>query len=119
MYLMRSITDQTGREFPMAGVFDFSCAAQDRHQALGYREVEFTTSTFLEAASGKARGHEFHYSRQLGADPAAVEVYRALDRAGQARSDGYLKYNCLGSYTHLHFGSNPDLAPRFVEACRT
>lgn len=118
MYLMRSITDRTGQEFPMAGVFDFSCVMQDRHQALGYREVEFTTPTFLEAANGKARGHEFHYSRQEGADPAAVEVYRALDRAGQARGGGYLKHNCLASYTHLHFGSNPELAVRFVEACR-
>lgn len=118
MYLMRSITDREGREFPMAGVFDFSCAMRERYQALGYREAEFVAPVFFGAAGTRARGHEFHYSHQEGSDPAAVEAYCSLDRGGQPRGGGYLKHNCLASYMHLHFGSNPDLAERFVEACR-
>ena len=33
-------------------------------------------------------------------------------------SEGYRYKNCLGSYVHLHFGSNPEFARGFVAACR-
>jgi len=103
----------------MAGVFDFSCAMQGRHQALGYREVELAAGTNLGGPGERVRGHEFHYSQLQGADPSAREVYRVFDRYG--RNDacgGYLKANCLASYVHLHFGSNPailDAALRDVD----
>lgn len=118
MYLMGSLRSRAGQEFPMAGVFSFSSAMENRHQALGYREIELLAPTPLGTAGGTARGHEFHYSRQHGADTDARPVYRVFDRNGQAHSSGgYMKANCLGSYVHLHFGSNPGMATRFVEAC--
>ena len=102
----------------MAGVFDFSCAMQGRHQALGYREVELASGTVLGGAGQRARGHEFHYSQLRGEDPAATEAYRVFDRSGRTDgAGGFLKGNCLGSYVHLHFGSNPAMAERFVGAC--
>ncbi|KAF5044342.1 Cobyrinate a,c-diamide synthase [anaerobic digester metagenome] len=118
MYLMKSLRTRDGREHAMAGVFDFSCAMQGRHQALGYREVELASATALGGAGERVRGHEFHYSQLRGEDPSAAEAYRVFDRCG--RSDGaggFLKGNCLGSYVHLHFGSNPAMAERFVGAC--
>jgi cobyrinic acid a,c-diamide synthase len=118
MYLMRSLTDRQGREHAMAGVFDFASTMQPRHQALGYREVETTADCPLSKGGARARGHEFHYSRLEGTDSGAREIYRLLDRCGQTLpGGGYLKGNCLGSYVHLHFGSNPDLARHFVGAC--
>jgi cobyrinic acid a,c-diamide synthase len=118
MYLMRSLKTRDGREHPMAGVFDFSCAMQGRHQALGYREVELATGTNLGSPGERVRGHEFHYSQLQGEDPSAREAYRVFDRCGRTDAcGGYLKANCLASYVHLHFGSNPAMAARFVEAC--
>jgi cobyrinic acid a,c-diamide synthase len=118
MYLMRSLLTRDGREHAMAGVFDFSCAMQGRHQALGYREVELASGTVLGGAGQRARGHEFHYSQLRGEDPAATEAYRVFDRSGRTDgAGGFLKGNCLGSYVHLHFGSNPAMAERFVGAC--
>lgn len=117
MYLMKSLRTRDGQEHPMAGVFDFSCAMQGRHQALGYREISLNASAPLGPAGEKARGHEFHYSHLSGSDPAAAQVYEACDRSGKANAGGYLKANCLASYVHLHFGSNPHMAERFVGAC--
>lgn len=118
MYLMKSLRTRDGREHAMAGVFDFSCAMQGRHQALGYREVELASDTVLGGVGQRARGHEFHYSQLRGEDPAAAEAYRVFDRSGRTDgAGGFLKGNCLGSYVHLHFGSNPAMAERFVGAC--
>jgi len=117
MYLMKSLRTRDGREHPMAGVFDFSCAMQGRHQALGYREISLTSPCPLGASGEKARGHEFHYSQMAGSDPSAAHVYEAHDRSGKTSVGGYLKANCLASYVHLHFGSNPAMAERFVGAC--
>ena len=118
MYLMQSLRTRAGQDHAMAGVFDFSCAMEGRHQALGYREVELSAATPLGSAGGQARGHEFHYSSQHGADQAAAQVYQVSDRNGKTNAGGgYLKGNCLGSYVHLHFGSNPLMAAHFVGAC--
>jgi len=117
MYLMKNLRTRDGREHPMAGVFDFSCHMENRHQALGYREISLTAPSPLGASGEKARGHEFHYSQMAGSDPAAVQVYEAYDRNGQTSAGGYLKANCLGSYVHLHFGSNPHMAGHFAGAC--
>lgn len=117
MYLMKSLRTRDGREHPMAGVFDFSCAMHNRHQALGYREISLTASSPLGPGGEKARGHEFHYSQMAGDDPSAAQVYETHDRSGKTGVGGYLKANCLASYVHLHFGSNPLMAERFVGAC--
>jgi cobyrinic acid a,c-diamide synthase len=118
MYLMQSLRTRDGREHPMAGVFDFSCSMEKRHQALGYREVELAASMHLGGSGERVRGHEFHYSSLHGTDPSAREAYRVFDRCGRNdASGGFLKAGCLGSYVHLHFGSNPAMATRFVEAC--
>jgi cobyrinic acid a,c-diamide synthase len=117
MYLMKNLRTRDGREHPMAGVFDFSCRMEGRHQALGYREISLTAPSPLGTPGEKARGHEFHYSQMSGSDPAATPVYEAYDRTGKASAAGYLKKNCLGSYVHLHFGSSPLMPERFVGAC--
>jgi cobyrinic acid a,c-diamide synthase len=49
MYLMKSLRTRDGKEHPMAGVFDFSCVMEGRHQALGYREISLTAPSALGA----------------------------------------------------------------------
>ncbi|NMC50722.1 MAG: cobyrinate a,c-diamide synthase [Desulfovibrio sp.] len=117
MYLMNSITDTSGQSFPMAGVFPFAAAMGKRFAALGYREARTTAPTFLGPAGTVIRGHEFHYSSRVG-DPAGVEPAYALSgRAGPLPGpEGFRIGNVLGSYVHLHFASNPDVARSFVSA---
>ncbi len=108
----------------MAGVVDFvglfPAAARllPRRKALGYRQVTLTADCPLGLAGTVLRGHEFHYSEM--AVPAAVpRVYRLSRRGGEELgSEGYLLHNVLGSYVHLHFGSQPRVATCFVDFCR-
>jgi cobyrinic acid a,c-diamide synthase len=117
MYLMRSL--RTGGDtFPMAGVFDMDCAMEERFQALGYRQATFAAPCPLGPAGTVVRGHEFHYSRAMGLDPEARPMYGLDGRAGPLdQPEGFLKGNTLGSYVHLHFGSNPDAARSFADLC--
>ncbi len=120
MYLCRALVDQSGQSFNMAGVFPLVSRMQERFAALGYREVQMTGATPLGPPGTRARGHEFRYSRLEEQEQIAggTQVYGATDKSGAERScPGWLKNNCLGSYVHLHFRSNPDIGRYFFLAC--
>jgi len=100
------------------GIFPAQARMLPKRKALGYRQVEICADTPIGAAGSVARGHEFHYSE---IDPLPEEIARVyrVTRQGRALSaEGYSYRNCLASYIHLHFGSNPAIAPAFVSACR-
>jgi cobyrinic acid a,c-diamide synthase len=119
MYLTTTLTDCAKREYPMVGTFPLKTRMLPRLQALGYREVVTTEGLFVGPGE-KIRGHEFHYSEiQISAGAKAIEAsYFINDRGGKKKTEGYRYKNCLGSYVHLHFGSNPEFARSFVAACR-
>jgi cobyrinic acid a,c-diamide synthase len=49
----------------------------------------------------------------------APDVYQVTSRDGQGISlKGYQVFNTLGSYLHVHFGSNEACAKEFVKACK-
>ncbi len=102
----------------LVGIFPGRARMLARRKALGYREVTLLAATPLGPAGTVARGHEFHYS-ELPVPAAIPHVYRLTDRSGTACGrEGYLFGNVLGSYVHLHFASNPQLAVNFVTFCR-
>jgi len=121
MYLMNDIITGRGR-YAMAGAFPLRAEMdEERFRALGYRVVTTRDETPLGPAGAVIRGHEFHYSYiQGGPDPVPVRaVYDVAGRKGSIDApEGFLQGNTLGSYIHLHFGSNPGAARAFVEACR-
>ena len=113
MYLSEAIDGQ-----PMVGVFPGQARMLPRRRALGYREVELVADTPLGPVGTRARGHEFHYS-ELELPPRIPRCYRLSRRQGEeAGEEGYRLGNVLGSYVHLHFGSNPQLPVNFVDFCR-
>lgn len=108
--------DQPAAEF--AGVFPVRCLMLPRRKALGYREVKLTENVAIGAAGTVVRGHEFHYS-EIGEMPEEVVRCYLVSRQGVSLGlEGYRVRNCLASYIHLHFGSNPEIAGTFVAACR-
>jgi len=120
MYLMNDIVTGRGR-YAMSGVFPVRAEMNDKFRALGYREITTKADALLGPASTTARGHEFHYSAiQADYDPEAMpSVYAMSGRKGVVDApEGFLIGNTLGSYVHLHFGSQPDMARAFVEACK-
>jgi cobyrinic acid a,c-diamide synthase len=101
-----------------SGVFPVRCRMLPRRKALGYRQIELAADSIIGAAGATARGHEFHYS-EAAAMPENVERrYRVSRRGVHMGEEGFQRHNCLASYIHLHFGSNPALAPAFVAACQ-
>ncbi len=122
MCLGRDMADQKGRIWPMAGLLDIRTRMLQRLSSLGYREVEFNRDVPLGNRGWKARGHEFHYSEiwERGQDGSTdQDAYLVGSRKGVLTDTyGFLFRNTLASYIHLHFGSNPDLAPNFVDQCR-
>jgi cobyrinic acid a,c-diamide synthase len=119
MYLCREMGDTDGNTFPMTGCLPFATRMLGRLKALGYREVYARRMATVLGPDGQVmRGHEFHYSTLTG---EAVDGARGLSddrpcRHGQ-NAEGVVVGQTLGSYVHLHFGSCPQAAKHFVNAC--
>lgn len=118
MYLCEEIHDLSGDRHVMAGVFPFATRMLPKRKALGYREIRLTKDTFLGPAATTARGHEFHYSERIDASEGVETVYAVADRkGGSTAAEGHRRNRTIGSYIHLHFGSQPALAEHFVKTC--
>ena len=113
MYLSQGIVDLEGERHPMAGLIPGWCSMKVKRLHLGYVEVRFQQDTPLGGAGTVTRGHEFHWSLWDGLDPDRA-AHQLLNREGQP--EGYARGNVAASFVHLHFGSNPSLAPAFVRA---
>ncbi|MBI2939366.1 MAG: cobyrinate a,c-diamide synthase, partial [Chloroflexi bacterium] len=114
MYLSAGIVDFDGTRHPMVGLVPAWSAMARRRLTLGYRELRARLDTPVLRRGETARGHEFHWSvleTPLPSEDAAYEVV-----AAPVPHEGYVRGNLLASYCHLHFGSNPSLAPNFVAA---
>jgi cobyrinic acid a,c-diamide synthase len=119
MYLGEELVDQGGKRYSMSGCFPFATRMSDRLKALGYREITLTRDAVIGNRGLIIRGHEFHYSELTRVAPDVVTVYRISDRSGLDKPpEGYQIHQTLGSYNHLHFGSQPEAARCFVENCR-
>jgi cobyrinic acid a,c-diamide synthase len=118
MFLCRELVDADGIAHPMTGCFPFQSRMLGRLNSLGYREIRLGRGSLLGPAGICLRGHEFHYSEtEIAQDWQGV--YQVSDRQGRPQAnEGFVCDQTLGSYYHLHFGSQPAAAGHFVAACR-
>lgn len=117
MYLAGGLLDLDGHAHPMVAVLPGVAVMQPRRAKLGYAIVRARRDTLLLRAGEEARGHEFHYSTWRGEPTEEQMAYDLTSpRGGVSRRDGFASGKLLASYVHLHFGHNPELARRFVEA---
>ncbi len=114
MYLQQALTTADGERHPMLGLVQGESTLSGKRLTLGYREARARRDSMLLRAGETVRGHEFHYS-VTDAPPDPLAAYDVL--GGPDRAEGFVQGNILGSYLHLHFGSDARLAPRFVDAC--
>jgi cobyrinic acid a,c-diamide synthase len=115
MYLGRALTDFEARHHQMVGLLPLDSAMQRRRVTLGYRTATALRPSLLLDGGECVMGHEFHYS-ELAAPPGSDEAAYRLAERGDAL-EGYAAGNVLASYVHVHFGSNPAMARRLVDAC--
>ena len=120
MYLYEELIDLNNNRYRMSGCFPFVTKMFTRLKALGYREITLSRNTVIGNAGMTIRGHEFHYSELTNLSKEVETVFSITDRSGMDKTpEGYLSNHTLGSYNHLHFGSQPDVARCFVENCLT
>jgi len=118
MYLTEGITDGEGELHPMVGLLPGRTQLAER-LIMGYRLVTAERDSLLLRRGEEMRGHEFHYSVWTDRPADLPAAYRIAPRQGEeAHAEGYAAGNQLASYVHLHFGARPELAERFVLACR-
>ena len=101
MYLGKSLTDQEGRVWPMAGVLPIETTMQGAHLHLGYRRMTIGSTEF--------RGHEFHYSKivQKGTDPNCIILANQYNARGEKVDTELFRYkNVIAGYTHWYWGES-------------
>jgi cobyrinic acid a,c-diamide synthase len=116
MYISQGIIDFEGNKHAMVGLVPGWAVMQKKRARMGYAVAEVLQDSILAQRGKRLRGHLFHWSMLPG--PIERVAYRILEPEEQL--EGFVlgpKSNILGSYLHLHFGSEPALARRFVGSC--
>lgn len=115
MFLTEAIVTTDGESYPMVGLIPGKVTMQKKLAALGYREVRGKEGNFLLGTEQQAKGHEFHYST-YATDAELPHAYETKGLRG-TKPEGFAAGNLVAGYTHLHFGSNPELVTRWIERC--
>ncbi|WP_439145661.1 cobyrinate a,c-diamide synthase [Streptomyces canus] len=110
LYLCRELDGQ-----PMCGVLDASARMEER-LTLGYRDAVAVSDSSLAVAGTRMRGHEFH---RTVVEPEAGDAAAWGVRVPRRRLEGFVQRGVHASYLHTHWASEPGVARRFVERCRT
>ncbi|MFE8949253.1 cobyrinate a,c-diamide synthase [Streptomyces sp. NPDC007856] len=100
---------------PMCGVLDATARMTER-LTLGYRDAVAVGDSVLAVAGTRMRGHEFH---RTVVEPGAGAAPAWGVRAPVRRVEGFVQQGVHASYLHTHWASEPGVARRFVERCRT
>jgi len=117
MYLGETLTTSDGRTFPMVGLFPIQTAMEESLQALKYKDVEVLKAGAFFRPGDRLKGHEFHFSRLTSG--SGGDALRSVDSTGRIEREGVVRGSALGSYTHLHLGSNPSLLPHLAARFRS
>ncbi|MFJ8589759.1 cobyrinate a,c-diamide synthase [Streptomyces sp. NPDC093598] len=110
LYLCRELDG-----LPMCGVLDAGARMTER-LTLGYRDAVAVGDSVLAAAGTRMRGHEFH--RTVVEPGSGTEPAWGV-RSPRPRVEGFVQRGVHASYLHTHWASEPGVARRFVERCRT
>ncbi|MFD5541911.1 cobyrinate a,c-diamide synthase [Streptomyces sp. NPDC127079] len=110
LYLCRELDG-----LPMCGVLDARARMSER-LTLGYRDAVAVGDSVLAVAGTRMRGHEFH---RTVVEPGAGAAPAWGVRTPRPRVEGFVQQGVHASYLHTHWASEPGVARRFVERCRT
>lgn len=123
MYLTSYIKTLDGDTYDMVGIYENGSEMTKRLQRFGYVEVVQNRQTPIGDKGLSFKAHEFHRSVVL-TEPHNLEGLLAYDIKKEKKDTlltwhcGYMKYNCLGAYPHIHFYNNIEVARGFIETCR-
>jgi cobyrinic acid a,c-diamide synthase len=118
MYLCRQIQGFDQQSWPMVGILP-TTAVMGGRLTLGYRRAIAQQTSSLVTAGTTVCGHEFHRSTLTKMPPQPLfQTWRYDPSSQEAPSlEGWRSHQVHASYLHLHWGSRPELAVRFVQSC--
>ncbi len=116
MYLCDRIVDFSERSYPMVGIFP-TTAVMGQRLTLGYRQLTALTNSLLCKTGDRVWGHEFHRSTLTDAPIDPLFDLQGYESNSIFAPEGWSRYQVQAAYTHLHFGSRPDLPTKFIERC--
>ncbi len=117
MYLCDRIIDFNDRSYPMVGIFA-TTAVMGKKLTLGYRQLTALQNSLLFDLGDRVWGHEFHRSTLTDLPPQPLYTLNGYESSLIFAPEGWCQYQIQAAYTHLHFGTRPDLPARFINRCR-
>jgi cobyrinic acid a,c-diamide synthase len=116
MYLCEQILDFSAQAYPMVGIFP-TTAQMGKRLTLGYRQATALRNSPLMQVGERVWGHEFHRSTLTHEAKRPLFQLQGYDSDLPLRAEGWSRDGVHASYTHLHFGTQPQLLARFLEHC--
>lgn len=114
MYLLEHMIDFKNKTHEMCGILKGTTRMENKRQGLGYITVQALHDNILCKKGGTFKGHEFHWSslHVPKGTPYAFAISKCDDK--KSKKDGIFAGHVLGSYTHVHFATDPGLAKHFL-----
>lgn len=112
LYLHRTLKDQSGTSWPMAGVLDAEGYPTGKLSRFGYVTLTAEDNSLLFRRGETMPAHEFHYwdSTAPGRDFLARKP-----QSNQHWQAGVATETLYAGFPHFHFASKPETARRFLE----
>ena len=101
----------------MVGLIAARFSLSETRLTLGCRTVRALYDGPLLQRGQQIECHEFHWSHLEDGHSDGDSAYEVSEGGG--RREGFRSGSVLASYVHLHPASDPHLAPRFVQQCRS
>jgi len=118
MYLTDSVINFSGKAFQMVGLFPGITVMTKKLEAMGYTLADVVIHTIIPRKGTKLKGHEFHFSTITNIPRDASFAYKMkLGKGINGKHDGWIEYNVLASYMHMHFGYDKKLVQSFIQSC--
>lgn len=115
MYLHKTIEDEAGRIYPMAGIIDGECSKGKRlNKHFGYITMTASRDNVLCKKGEQFTAHEFHYynSTNDGHDFKAVKPV-----GGRNWITGNTTPTFYGGFPHIYFKGNENVVYQFLDKC--
>ena len=118
LYLCRTLSDFTGKQYPLVGLIPAHTEMTKKLQAVGYVTATARQNNLLLLEGKSLRGHHFHFSQIIPETTDFPWAFSLKSRRGE-ELDGYAKGNLLASYVHIHLLGNVEAGKRFLDHCQT
>ena len=116
LYLGKQLAGRDGVFHDMAGVLPGSAGNGGKLVRFGYAELKSSKDSMLLKKGESVPVHEFHYwdSTENGHDLSASKTL-----SGRTWECGFAGDTMYAGFPHLYMAGHPEMAERFVEACRS